>query len=234
MAHKILTIIIPVRNEEETIHRTIASLEKMVRTPHTILIADDTIDPMDRTIEVLRQDRVAMCKKTKQDEDGFGPALVRAIKTVKTPYTVMVMADLSDDPKTIDRMMRLGTTQSYDVVCGCRYMRGAKKIGGPKAQGILSTLANGILYRCFRFPTRDATNAFKLYNTSFLKSILPKIPETGVEFSLQLITLAVSQNARMVDVPTVWRGREKGVSKVHLFSRGQKYLRLLYKAAVNR
>jgi glycosyltransferase involved in cell wall biosynthesis len=232
-----LTIIIPVRKEEETIRKTIESLGKNVLTPHLIMIADDSTDPGDTTIEIVKKiknNSFIISQKARGDADGFGPALTRALKKVTTPYTVIVMADLSDDPKTIDRMMRVAVKTKSDMVCGCRYMRGAKKIGGPRMQGILSTTVNACLFRVVGFPTRDSTNAFKLFRTSFIQSILPPHPSSGVEFSLQLTIQAVRKNARICDVPTVWRGREKGHSKVRLFSRGPKYMKLVFDVLMRR
>ena len=232
-----LTIIIPVRSEEDSILQTIASLQNAVRTPHTILIADDSVSKTDRTIEILKVMRnrsIGISLKPKSGADGFGPTLLRAIRKVHTPYTIFVMADMSDDAKTIDRMMSAIQKNPLDVVVGCRYIKGAKKIGGPMLQGVLSTFVNGFLFRIAGFPTRDSTNAFKLYRTEFLKHILPESPETGVEFSLQLIIQAVSHHGRMMDIPTVWRGREKGHSKVRLFSRGPKYMKLVVEALMNR
>jgi len=258
MQSKLLTIIIPVRAEEETILHTIAVLEKTVRTPHQILIADDTTDPRDRTIAVVENmnklqqchsglragiqkramdsrlrgndKNVGVCRKKSGDPDGFGPTLVRAARTVKTPYTLFVMADLSDDAKTIDRMVEKIQASRADCIAGCRYMRGAKKIGGPMLQGFFSTLLNTLIFIMLGFPTRDATNAFKLYRTQFLRSILPKEPATGVEFSLQLLTQAVQKKGTILDLPTVWRGREKGQSKVRLLSRGPVYAKLFFQA----
>lgn len=263
MTRNLLTIIIPVRSEEETILTTIERLEKTVRTPHDILIADDTVDPEDRTVEIVKDFfchpkpifrhpersegshsvsqrdssppwadqndtiHITISPKNKGEADGFGPALVRAIRKVKTPYTVIVMADLSDDPKSIDRMVSMMRQQSSDVVVGCRYMKGAQKIGGPRLQGIFSMLLNLFLYFVLRFPTRDSTNAFKLYRTDFLQSMLPNHPESGVEFSLQLTMSAVRQHGSMIDVPTTWRGREQGRSKVRLFERGSRYMKLV-------
>jgi len=236
MTANLLTIIIPVRREEESIGKSIRVLEKSVRTPHIILIADDTVDKSDRTIPMISKlsfdsrKAVRICRKKAGDKDGFGPALVRAIRKVRTPYTIFFMADMSDDPQMIDTMARLATKNSYDIVTGCRYMWGAQKIGGPMLQGRLSTILNMFLFYILRFPTRDGTNAFKLYNTAFLKSILPKHPETGVEFSLQLMARALSKHPKGIDVPTIWKGREKGQSKAKLLSRGPKYLKLVWGA----
>jgi len=231
MTRNLLTIIIPVRREEESIGTTIRLLSKTVQTPYVILIADDTVDPGDKTIEVVEKIKhhapILFSKKRKGDVDGFGPALVRAAKLVTTPYTVVVMADVCDDPHTIDRMVERMKKTSCDVVCGCRYMRGGKKFGGPALQGLLSTYLNRFLFSVLRFPTWDATNAFKLYNTSFLQSILPDMPMSGVEFSLQLMIRAVAKHARVIDIPTVWQGRKQGESKMQLLSRGPKYIRLV-------
>jgi glycosyltransferase involved in cell wall biosynthesis len=231
MTRKLLTIIIPVRREEKTIQKTLAVIEKNVHTPHVICIADDTVDVSDRTIPIVQQLHhpfVSVSKKKTSDADGFGPALVRAVKLVKTPYTIFVMADMSDDSHTIDAMVQQAERHSYDIVCGSRYITGAKKKGGPKVQGALSTALNTILYRFLGMPTRDATNAFKLFKTDFLKSVLPKQPETGVEFSLQLIMEAVKKKPKISDIPTVWQGRSEGQSKVRLFARGPRYMRLVY------
>ncbi|HCM82107.1 MAG: Glycosyl transferase, family 2 [Candidatus Gottesmanbacteria bacterium GW2011_GWB1_44_11c] len=238
MTRKLLTIIIPVRSEEETIGGTIELVEKTVHTPHIIMIADDTIDPSDRTIEIVEAMKqptpVSISIKKKYDRDGFGPALARAIQKATTPYSVFVMADLCDDLHAIDRMVSEATENHLDMVVGCRYMRGGRKIGGPVLQGILSTLVNAFLFRVAGVSTRDATNAFKLYRTAFLQRILPVKPESGVEFSLQLTICAVSRNARMTDIPTTWRGRKKGHSKVRLFSLGPEYMKLIFHVLMNR
>lgn len=149
-----LTIIIPVRREEETIERTITLLEKAVKIPHLIIIADDTVDPSDKTINIVKKMKshfIIISQKQKNDADGFGPALVRAAKKVKTPYTVFVMADRSDDPKTIDRMVDVIKQDRADVVVGCRYRNGGKKMGGPMLQNMLSTGLNWFLFPFFTF-----------------------------------------------------------------------------------
>lgn len=236
MRTNLLTIIIPVRKEEENIRTTILSLQKKVQTPHCILIADDATDPADRTVTVVRQMKnrsVSISEKKPSDQDGFGPVLVRAVQKVKTPYTLFVMADMSDDPKSIDPMVQTAIQHACDIVCGCRYMQGAKKIGGPLLQGFFSTMLNTFLFSVLHFPTWDATNAFKLYKTTFLKSILPQKPSSGVEFSLQLMSQAVPKNPIVHDVPTEWRGRVQGQSKVKLFNRGPKYMKIVWDTLIS-
>jgi hypothetical protein len=237
METKLLTIIIPVRDEKETIAKTVLHLKQSVHTPHIIFIADDTISEFDHTHdEVVKlqstYDTIVWIAKKKTDPDGFGPSLCRAIRNVSTPYTVIVMSDSSDDPKTIDSMYTHISTHHSDIVCGSRYGKNAKKIGGPFMQNFLSWILNSGLY-LFGFPTHDATNAFKMYNTRFLQKILPAHPSSGVEFSLELSLISYTHHALWKDIPTTWTGRTKGVSKVRLWKRGPKYLKLLFLSIVH-
>lgn len=231
MADKPLTIVIPVRDEAETISGTITQLQQSVKTPHLIYIADDHIRHLDRTHdEVLKLQHtyrnILWVPKKSGDTDGFGPALCRAIRKTSTLYTVIVMSDSSDDVKTIDEMYKTIRLHKTDIVCGSRYGKTGKKIGGPPLQNFLSWLLNNGLF-LFGFPTHDATNAFKLYNTKFLQRVLPEHPSSGVEFSFELSLIAKKHCARWNDCFTTWTGRTKGESKVRLWARGPKYIKLL-------
>jgi glycosyltransferase involved in cell wall biosynthesis len=53
---------------------------------------------------------------------GFGAARGR--------YVVVMMADGSDEPGLVDRMVELAEAGA-DVVAGSRYMPGGKQLGGP-------------------------------------------------------------------------------------------------------
>lgn len=227
MARKLVTIIIPVRQEEETIRKTIRAVETCVRTPHSICIADDTVDSQDKTLILAKKalgSKGVIVKKPRHAADGFGPALVRAVRRTTTPYCIFVMADSADNLKDIDRMVAWAKEKDSDVVVGCRYMRGGRKMGGPILQGIFSRMLNIFLYTVLRVPTRDSTNAFKLYKTAFVKKIVPTSPAIGIEFSLELLLRAVECGAKIIDMPTVWRGRTEGVSKVNIIPRGIRYM----------
>ena len=230
---KLVTIVIPVRAEAENIGATVGRLVKHVHTPHTILIVDDHITASDTTRDAVarlqkRFSGIELLVKKPRDTDGFGPALSRAVDRVRTPYTVFVMGDGCDDPTLIDTMVRRARTSGADVIAGSRYSPGGKKVGGPWLQHICSTMLNTCL-SVIGMPTRDGTNAFKLYRTSFLRSILPVRPLRGVEFSLQLSLEGLKKHGRYLDIPTTWRGRTKGTSKIRLVKSGLQYQRLFFR-----
>jgi hypothetical protein len=234
MKRSILTIVIPVRSEAEALPTTISHLEKTVKTPHIVLIVDDHVDSHDKTPVIVKKlvkrfKKLFWLPKTSRDPDGFGPALCRAVKTITTPYTVFVMGDGCDDPHSIDHMMTLIQKTHTDVVAGSRYIKGGKKLGGPWLQHLFSLALNKFLQTIGLY-TSDATNAFKLYKTSFLQTIIPSRPLPGVEFSLQLSIEGYKKQGRYKEIPTTWRGRTKGSSKLKLFKNGKRYLKLAIKA----
>jgi dolichol-phosphate mannosyltransferase len=225
-----LTIIIPARHEENTIIDTIQSLES-VKTPHTILVVHDFSDPTDTTCDIVHQyakSHTAISLLT-TTAGGFAQTLAAGIRITRTPYLVPIMADTCDDPATIDIMYEK-IHHGYDVVCGTRYEKGGKKIGGPQIQGFFSTIVNAFLSHYI--PTTDASNSFKMYKTSVIKPILAPV-RGGVEFSIELIGRAHRNNARITEIPTTWRGRTKGKSKFHIVKRLPKYIQVITKILSN-
>ena len=78
------------------------------------------------------------------------------------------MADLSDDLNDINAMYQLIEKRDFDVVCGSRYMRGGRQIGGPPLKSLISRTAGLSLHFLTGIPTHDATNNFKMYRGSFI------------------------------------------------------------------
>lgn len=222
-----LTIIIPACREEETIIETLHGLNS-VKTPHTVLVVNDFSDPLDKTKDIVKNNfkKVSVIVNT---NPGFAQTIAAGVQKTATPYLVFVMADACDDPKTIDAMYKK-IQEGYDVVCGSRYMPGGQKIGGPKIQGFFSYLVN--TYLSFTLPTGDASNSFKMYKTSVIKPLLSPI-RGGVEYSIELITRAHANGARITDIPTTWRGRLKGTSKFHILARAWRYARIVLRRVLN-
>ncbi len=76
----------------------------------------------------------------------YGRGALNAVKTglescsTQTAVAV-IMADLSDDLNDINTMYQLIADDKFDVVCGSRYMRGGRQIGGPPIKSMMSRTA---------------------------------------------------------------------------------------------
>lgn len=229
-----LTVVVPVFHEEDTIGRTLAELREKIELPHQVLVVYDyPEDPTVPAVEALldRYDNVQLVL------NDIGRGALNAIRTGFREAThpgavVVVMADLSDDLAKVAGMYRL-IQQGYDLVAGSRYCAGGRQEGGPWFKKALSRTAGVSLHALTGIPTRDVTNAFRMYRTSFLRSV--EIESTGgFELSLELTVKAWAYGFRVGEVPSHWRDRDAGESKFQLRAWLPKYMRWYTEALAHR
>lgn len=219
-----LDIIIPAYHEEENIEQAISGIEKHVRTRHRILIVWQ--DKKDPTITLVRK----LQKRYKnlfliQSMEGVGvvKALVTGLKTARAAVLVIMMADLSDDPKDVDKMIAK-IQRGDDLVCASRYSGKGGRVGGPVIKGVLSRIGCLTLRYLSGIPTNDATNAFKCLRRDILKDITIE-SVGGFELPLELTVKAYKKGMKITEIPTVWHERESGNSKFKLLQWFPHYVR---------
>ncbi len=224
----IISIVIPVFHEEKTIIELLRQITDKVKNSYEVfIIYDQTNDP---TVSVVKKYLISSKSKNillAKNSTGNGRGVTNAIKTgffkARGKAVVAVMADLSDDLSDIDKMYKK-ISQGYDIICGSRYMKGGKKIGGPMLKTFLSKTAGLTLHYLFKLPTHDATNAFKMYRKTLLEKI--QIESTGgFEYSLEITLKAFKKGYKIGEIPTVWYDRPAGKSNFKLLRWLPKYLK---------
>jgi putative flippase GtrA len=219
-----VSIIIPVYNEAENIRFCIERIEAVVTMPHTVDVIYDSDE--DTTIPIARE----LCKSNKGIrllKNKYGRGVLNAIKTgleeASGVYALVTMADLSDPPEVMNAMYEKAEAGQADIVCASRYMKGGKQIGGPLIKGCSSRIA-GLTLRYFaKLPTHDATNSFKLYRVSFLKTQTIE-SSGGFELGIELVAKAFAQGYTISETPTIWTDRTAGKSKFLLFKWLKNYI----------
>lgn len=228
-----LTIIIPAHNEEAVIVKTLQNIIKKVIIPFEIIVIDDcSIDSTARIVgDFTKNKKNIKLVINKLNSQGFSGALKLGFSKAKRGVVVPVMADLCDNPVTINEMYKK-ILDGWDVVCGSRYMKGGKKVGGPKLQGLLSEFVCRSLRILTGVPTWDASNAFKMYKKEVIEN-LKFNKKSGVEASMEFLFQAYFKGARITEIPTIWKGRSLGYSKFKLLYRTTRYLRIYLWALEN-
>lgn len=228
-----LTVIIPAYNEEGVIIQTLDGLKNAIKVPHKIIVVNDC--STDRTenvvIQYSKKNKNISCISTSPTARGFSNALKKGFLAVRQGVMVPVMADLCDDPKTINKMYSK-IQEGWDAVCGSRYTKGGKKNGGPILQHYLSWFVCRSLQSLTGIPTSDASNAFKMYRKEWLDQIRIN-PQSGVEASMEILFQMYFNGARITELPTVWKGRTVGQSKFKILQRTPRYLRIYMWAIEN-
>lgn len=222
---KKLAIIVPIHYEEKNIENFLNNLKQKVKIAFiAYFIYDDINDP---TIQLLENIKNKFDFKIKIFRNAYKKGVLNALKTgieiFEEEACVITMADCSDDLSTINKMNEL-FYQGFDVVCGSRYMKNGKQVGGNILKKILSYSAGLSLYYLTNVPTRDITNNFKLYSKKLLNSI--KIESSGgFELGIEITAKAYLNNFSITEIPTTWIDRLEGKSKFKLIQWFPYYLK---------
>ncbi len=223
-----LGIIIPVYNEGANIEATLLDIEQKVHTPHRIYIVYDF--DQDNTLPVVKemQQKGLPIDLLKNPARGVASAIKTGLRNAPNDHLLVTMADLSDDYSVVDQMFQL-MLQGYDLICGSRYMKGGKQIGGPLLKKILSRTAGVSLRYIARLPVHDATNSFKLYRKSMVDNIDIQ-SESGFEIGMEIVIKAHFAGCKITELPCTWTDRQAGSSRFRIFKWMPKYLRWYFYA----
>jgi glycosyltransferase involved in cell wall biosynthesis len=156
-------------------------------------------------------------------EPGPAHAIRFGITHAASPVVVVTMADGCDDPMQIDQLTRL-VERGVVVAAASRYMRGGQQVGGPAFKSWLSRLAGNTLCWFGRVGTHDATNSFKAYSVSFVRSVGLQ-SDQGFEIGIELVAKARRARQPIAEIPTIWLDRSFGTSNFRLRAWLPRYVR---------
>jgi glycosyltransferase involved in cell wall biosynthesis len=163
-------------------------------------------------------------------ERGFGSALRRGFAEATGDAVVPIMADQSEDPEDIVRLVE-ELERGSDIVAGSRYMRGGRIVGNTIKQRI--SRAYSILLRVAGGPRiHDVSNAFKMYRRSVVDSV--NTVAESFDISVELTLKAHLAGFRIRETPTVWTNRTEGHSNFVFLRELRNYGRWLFVAARGR
>lgn len=223
---KLLSVVIPARDEEGNIAATVEHLHLELNlrgVPHEIVPVDD--GSSDRTWEILQglSERIKEVHPIRNDGlHGFGRAIIYGIDHCQGDAVVIMMADESDDSRDTVRYWEL-LNQGWDAAFGSRFQRGGGVIDYPKHKLLINRMANTFLRFMFRVPLNDFTNAFKGYRKSTLDGCRPFL-SPHFNLTVELPLKVVVRGYKWTTMPITWRNRRSGVSKLKLTEMGSRYL----------
>lgn len=223
------SIIIPARNEQESIKYCVETLLKSLKgNEFEIVIINDF--STDQTESILKK-----CSETFNNvkyfnnvSKGLGRAINLGIDKAEGKYICIIMSDLSDDVGDVKKYFKIISSENYDAVFGSRFLKESKVHGYPKKKLILNRVANYLIKILFFSDYNDFTNAFKIYRKDVLIKTKPLISESFNIF-LEMPLKIVSRKFSYKIIPINWNDRKKGESKFIFNELKSKYLfTLLY------
>lgn len=221
-----VSVVVPAHNEEGTIVQVINRLEHaLTKLDYEIVVVNDNSADRTRQLvekEMKKNSRIRLINRN--PPNGFGLALRDGIKNARGQIIIFVMADLCDEVEKIPEMVKK-IEEGCDVVIASRFIRGGRVENYPDVKLLANRLCNETIRILYRIPSNDITNAFKAYKAPLLKKL--RLESDGFEILSEVIIKLCKEGVKIGQLPTVWKGRVIGTSKMRLAASGFSYLKVI-------
>ena len=209
-----LTLVIPAKNEKESLPQVLEELKKF-DLKILVVLEEEDID----TIDSIKNYN---CKILNQSKRGYGNALIEGINYTDTKFFCIFNADGSFDPTELKNMHHLVENEKFDLVFGSRYERNASS----EDDTIITLIGNKIFSFLGKFffslPISDILYTFVLGDTEKIKKL--KLEKEDFSFCVELPIKAKKAKLKLTTNVANERKRIGGEKKVNAFKDGFKIL----------
>lgn len=201
------SIVVPARNEEETIGEVLHSVRDM--TDDLIVVDGHSTD---KTVAIALEYEARVVKDHGR---GKGDAVRVGFEAARHPITVFIDADGSHDPKDIPKLVTPIIAGEADLVIGSRMLGGSEELYGSISEVIRLigslVISLSINYR-FGLRLTDYQNGFRAIRTEVGRRIGLTSNITTIEQEMAMKCLRYGY--RVTELPAHEYCRKGGVSKI--------------------
>jgi Glycosyltransferases involved in cell wall biogenesis len=205
-----ITLVIPAKNESESLPSVLEELKKFKIKKHIILEKRDK-----KTIKSIKNFN---CKIILQKNKGYGDALIQGIKSVRTRYFCIFNADGSFNPLEIKIMLNKLKKTKSDFVFGTRY----EKDCGSEDDTLVTLIGNFMFTNLgkifFNLNITDILYTYVLGKTK--EALLLNLKSKDFKFCIELPIKAKRSGFRLVNSKSYERSRIGGKKKVNAIRDG--------------
>ena len=207
---KNLTLVIPAKQEKESLPKVLNELKKYKVKKIVVLEKKD--------IYTIKSIRNYNCTVLFQRKKGYGAALIQGIKKVKTKYFCIFNADGSFQPKELRTMMNKIKNEKLDLIFGSRYEKGA----GSDDDTLITLVGNYFFSALgkilFKLNISDILYTYVIGDT--VKVINLNLKEQNFNYCVELPIKANKNNLKISSISSYERPRIGGKKKVNAFKDG--------------
>jgi glycosyltransferase involved in cell wall biosynthesis len=206
-APTVVEVVIPVYNEERTLHPSIRRLHAYLCSDFPfswrITIVDNASNDgtWARAVRLARE--LPRVRAMHLSRKGRGLALRSAWSVSDADVVAYMDVDLSTDLDALLPLVAPLVSGHSDVAIGSRLSSGSHVARHPRRE-IISRGYNLILRTVLATRVRDAQCGFKAVRTSVAQRLLPAIEDTGWFFDTELLLLAERNGLRIHELPVDW------------------------------
>ncbi len=206
-----VSVVIPTLNEAGNIREAISTIDRELSYPKEIIVVDG--NSTDGTLEIVKDMNVRLIIEPRR---GYGLALRTGMKAAKGDVVIMVDGDGTYEFRHINQLLR-GMTLNDAELCLATRMYDPNK-----AMGLLNFIGNKIITFCFNMFYKqnlsDTQSGFRAISHSAIEKV--DFQETDMAFATEMLIEFAKKGFRMVEVPSTYKIRKYGKTKLRPFSSG--------------
>ena len=204
---KLLTIIIPVYNEKNTIIKVIDKINEL-KLEKQLIVVDDYSEDGGRDLLIDNKNKVSNLILHKKNL-GKGAAIKSAQEYIQGKFTIIQDADLEYDPSDFEQMINFTQKNNLKVLYGSRVLEHANREKIQNFSHKYRIFANYLLTKLNNFINNqkltDAHTCYKLFDSELFKSI--NLEEKGFAFCPEVTTKISLLNHQINEIPINYKGR---------------------------
>ena len=212
-------VVIPTYNERENIVDIIKAVQYLDKGYHVLIVDDSSPDGTGELVQSIDGFGDDVFLETRTGKLGLGTAYIHGFKYgVKKGYKYIceMDADFSHNPLDLIRL-RAACESGADLAIGSRYIKGGGVKDWPFNRRLMSYGASLYVQAILFMSIKDPTAGFKCYNVNLLKAMdLDAVTFKGYAFQIGMKYQAYRRKAKIIEVPILFKDREKGTSKMSL------------------
>jgi len=213
-------VIIPTYNEIENIGLMIDTVFSISDSTHVLIVDDSSPDRTAAKVIDLQNkypDKLFLIERS--EKRGLGTAYIEGFKwglTKSYNYFFQMDCDFSHNPNDLIRLYNFLIDSKADLCIGSRYISGINVVNWPLGRVLLSYFASFYVRIITGMQIKDPTAGFKLYTRKVLDNIcLDNVEFVGYAFQIEMKFRVWKKGFNMVELPIVFKDRERGVSKLN-------------------
>jgi glycosyltransferase involved in cell wall biosynthesis len=219
----LLSVVIPIFNEEQTIADVIKRLKTTLRKislRYELIVVDDC--STDRSLEISRNHSIRVFSLKKHMGKGY--ALRVGFAKAKGEIIATIDSDGSHRPEELPLLLAPILRNQADFVIGSRFLN-EKPVSAKKLNAIGVRLFNGLIRVFVGTEVSDSQSGYRVMKSEIVKAL--RLVSVGYEIESEMLVKTARRGFRVKEVPISFEQRTYGRSRLDPIADGFKILLLI-------